>query len=320
VSSTPGERSIELIYELKTRARMVEPDHVARYARAVRSISESTGYHLEVEQPLERTPPGFGEVEEDPLEPFYAAIGCAMLALPVLGTVAAVIIAFVAVRRLNRRRAAQEAARAAAAPPAAPPAGCPRCGAVTPPDTRFCSACGTALAGPAIGAARRGSGFALEAVIAVGCGLLLLPTIGIVAAVFIPNFIDALGKARQKRTLADMQIIAANLEDHLAREGHYPSSAGDDETAATTGETGEIGVPHDLPTLDAWEHPFRYVCWRNEPAASGCDDYRLASAGADGEFEHDDFADYLGEPTERTGVDRDLVLGPEGVIQGPADP
>ena len=307
VSSTPSERSIELVYELKTRARMVEPEHLARYARALRAMNGSTGYHLEIEQPLERAP---GTAEEDPLEPLYMAIGCAVLALPPLGLAAAVVAVVVVVRRQRRRR---REAEAAAVHGETSLAACPSCGAVTPPGTRFCPACGTALARPA--AAAGGGGAVMGALVAVGCGLLLIPSIGILAAIFIPNFIDALGKARQKRTLADMRVIASNLEEHRVREGYYPVSAG----SVLAEIEGEIGVPHDLPTLDAWKHPLRYVCRRTDPDASGCDDYRLASAGSDGEFEHDDLAGYPGESTERSDSTRDLVLGPEGVIQGPAD-
>ena len=315
VSSTPRERSIELVYELKTRARMVEPEHVARYARALEAMIGSTGYHLEVEQPLERTPPGFGEAK-DPLEPLYTTIGCFVIAAPPLGLVVAVVIAIVAVRRLNRRRSALATQRAAVAP-AAPPAACPRCGGVTPPGARFCAGCGA----PVVAASAPASGGGAEPVVtviavAVG-GLMLVGVIGIIAALVIPNFIDALGKARQKRTLADMRVIAANLEDHRARNGRYPASTADDVAAVIA---DEIGVHHDLPTLDAWKNPLRYVCWRTDRGVTGCDDYRLASAGADGAFEHDDLADYPGETFERNDVDRDLVLGPEGVIQGPADP
>ena len=44
------------------------------------------------------------------------------------------------------------------------------------------------------------------------------------------------------------------------------------------------------------------------------------SAGADGEFEHEDPADYPGDPTDRYDFDRDLVFGPGGLVQGAGGP
>jgi type II secretory pathway pseudopilin PulG len=147
-------------------------------------------------------------------------------------------------------------------------------------------------------------------------GFILIGFIGIVAALLIPNFIDALGKARQKRTVADLHAIAAGLDAYYASEGRYPEAATAAELAATLTEAGLLTA---TPVLDGWKHPLGYTCWPGEPGADGCDDYRLASAGADGEFEHENLADYPGETTERSDFTRDIVRGPEGLIQGPGD-
>lgn len=313
VASTPGERSIELVYELETRARMVEPEGVARYARALRSTLGATGYSLQSDQPLERSP----AKAEDPLEPLYVAIGCAVLAAFPLALLTAVVVLLVIVRRRNRRLR-EETPMGTQTPPRLA-ATCPRCGAATSPGTRFCAACGSALDSTttAAKAGKGGAGPIVAVLAAVGCGVVAIAFIGIIAAILIPNFIDALGKAKQKRTVADMRLIATGLESYRATEGSYPDVATAGELAAVLEEAGLLT---ETPTADGWKHPLGYTCWQSDPSADGCDDYRLGSPAADGEFEHPDLGDYPPATTERSDFTRDIVYGPEGVVQAPGEP
>jgi type II secretory pathway pseudopilin PulG len=211
---------------------------------------------------------------------------------------------------------------AARAPAAAPgsPAACPRCGAVIPPGARYCTACGAGLARPAAATARAGggAGVAFGVVAAVAAVFLAIAFTGIIAAILIPNFLDALNKARQKRTVEESLAISAALEAYYAAERSYPEAATAADLAATLVAAG--AAEPGIATVDGWERPFRYACWRNGPLASGCDEYRLVSAGADGEFEHEDPADYPGDPTDRYDFDRDLVFGPGGLVQGAGGP
>lgn len=146
-------------------------------------------------------------------------------------------------------------------------------------------------------------------VLGLGCAAVAVVLGGIVAAIFIPNFTDALQKAKQKRTMSDLQELSGAIESY--REEH----AGRVPEAASIDELAEAIVPDYLGEMirtDAWENPLVYACW-SEALPSGpdgaCDTYRLISPGRDGELELDDPAAYDVAPFERSEYDRDLVVG-----------
>ena len=154
---------------------------------------------------------------------------------------------------------------------------CPHCGAPYPAGATYCASCGMALTA---GAKRsdRGLKTILIVVGAGGCLLLLIAVLGIVAALVIPNFLDALQKAKQKRTVADMRSISTALESYRADNNKYPSGDGAQVAPllASRGYQGQL--------QDGWKRPLRYTCLSTSD--EGCISYELASGGRDGTFEH----------------------------------
>jgi general secretion pathway protein G len=180
---------------------------------------------------------------------------------------------------------------------------CPYCGSAYPEGATYCGTCGQPLAdAPARGAAKPDRTVKTIVWIAVagGCLLVALAVAGILAALIIPNFLDALQKAKQKRTVADMRALATALESARADAGHYPAVDG----AAALG-TALAGHGYSGNGQDGWKHPLRYTCLQKED--DGCASYELASGGRDGAFEHAP-GEYPQESFDATAYDSDIVM------------
>ena len=192
---------------------------------------------------------------------------------------------------------------------------CEHCGSPVEDQVTVCASCGKPALAPGAGPAKKGGRGPIIALV-LGCGCLgALVVVGIVAAIFIPNFLDALHKGRQRRTMGDLRQVGVALANYATDNDSltYPA-------AASVGELGPLLVPEYttvVPTQDAWQHPILYACWQEDPASEGCDTFRLASPGRDGLFEHEDLRDYGGEAFAPTDYDRDLVFAVAGLVQYP---
>ncbi len=178
---------------------------------------------------------------------------------------------------------------------------CPYCGTPYPAGATYCGTCGQPVAAAgAPGAAKPDKTLKTIVWIAVagGCLLVAIAVAGIVAAIFIPNFLDALQKAKQKRTIADVRTIATTLESVREDDGSYPMASG---------ELGSRLSTHGVktPLEDGWKHPLRYTCL--QPGPNSCESYELASAGRDGVFEHQP-GEYPQESFDTTAYDSDIVM------------
>jgi general secretion pathway protein G len=151
-------------------------------------------------------------------------------------------------------------------------------------------------------------------VLGAGCAVGAIVFGGIVAAIFIPNFLEALQKAKQKRTMADLRVWGAVLEDYrLEHDGEVPAAGTVEELAGVLGLDGA-----DTPaTTDAWQHPLRFACWSTAPEGGGCDTYRLVSAGRDGVFENEDPALYEPGTFRLVDFDADLVVQDGAFVRYP---
>jgi general secretion pathway protein G len=158
----------------------------------------------------------------------------------------------------------------------------------------------------------KGGKFALWGIlIAVGC-FVSVAILGIIAAIFIPNFVDALNKAKVKRSMADMREVNVALADYASEYGSYPDADSMDALALALRKENDT----TFPRLDGWQRPFRYACL--ERRGAGCFSYGLASAGRDGVFEHENLRDYSENQLPREEYDRDLVALDSVFIQYPA--
>ena len=98
--------------------------------------------------------------------------------------------------------------------------------------------------------------------------LIVVAIIGILAAMLIPNLIDAMQKAKQKRTVADIRITGTAMMAWLSDEVGA-AAAGQTATsvdlssykAITRADLSGLLVPYYIevvPRLDGWKTPYQY--------------------------------------------------------------
>ena len=161
--------------------------------------------------------------------------------------------------------------------------------------------------------------------------LIVVAIIGIIAALLVPNFIDALQKAKQKRTVGDERdwgVAAMSwLTDQL---GAAAAGAGSsvDIGAEWTGSTTLTAIESQLvpryiqevPDLDGWKQPFQYDLNITRPGSarvvlvkSGGRDSTLAANG-------DPTGTYSVGSFEPTDYDQDIIWGDGFFIRWPEKP
>jgi len=142
--------------------------------------------------------------------------------------------------------------------------------------------------------------------IAVGCGCLVvfLAVAGIVAAILIPNLVDSMEKAKQKRTIADIRTVGTAWLSWLADQEEPGTWAGSESPSAA--EMAEILVPdyvREVPVTDGWGHEIRYTVSRTKFASEIF--FTVTSPGRDGLFE--DPPPKNDRPFPATEYDYDIV-------------
>ena len=103
--------------------------------------------------------------------------------------------------------------------------------------------------------------------------LIVVAIIGIIAAVAIPNLMNAVDKSRQKRTMSDQRSISTALEAYAVDTARYP--LGTSSWAALK----PVVNPHfirDPPDVDGWNNG-----WDAATTADGSE-YTISSLGKDG--------------------------------------
>jgi prepilin-type N-terminal cleavage/methylation domain-containing protein len=108
--------------------------------------------------------------------------------------------------------------------------------------------------------------------------LIVVAIIGIIAALLIPNFLDALQKAKQKRTVADVRNIGTAMFSWLTDQvgaAAAGASASDVNLSSygsvlTAAQVGSVLVPQymqDIPGADGWKTPYDYYLNTANPLA-----------------------------------------------------
>lgn len=182
---------------------------------------------------------------------------------------------------------------------------------------RPCAACGSPTNGaPRPVLARGGTNVAAIAIAVVFVGLFAVFIAGIVAAIAIPNYLTALQRTKQKRTMADIRTVATAVEAYATDHNQYPKASSIEELRPLL----EPKYVATLPSTDGWTHGLRYECW---PAES-CRSYAIAGPGKDGKFDETSLAAYKQATTQ--AFDCDIVLAngafvvyPDGVQQAGSD-
>jgi len=138
-------------------------------------------------------------------------------------------------------------------------------------------------------------------------------TAGIVAAIAIPNLINAINRGRAKRTMTDLRTVGTAIEMYrIDHERLPPPSDSMVEVSALSSALVPAYIK-SLPTEDAWKHPLMY--W------SDGKHYRLISQGRDGAAARDWSATVEGTATDPAAddivyVDGEFLSAPEPVHRG----
>lgn len=188
---------------------------------------------------------------------------------------------------------------------------CPLCGSQTPRG-QFCASCGKSLQLSA--AAKRDKRLILIP-LAIGCSFFAIAGLGMFAAILIPNFTDALQKAKQKRTVADLRNYGTAWQSWAVDQGLGLQELGEAQEFYDLAELQPLDwqelesrlVPYYLSEMtptDGWSNPLE--------AYADLETGRLAlrSAGRDGVFD-DESIPVAGFTT--TDYDQDIVWA-EGVF------
>jgi type II secretion system protein G len=116
--------------------------------------------------------------------------------------------------------------------------------------------------------------------------LIVVAIIGIIVAIAIPNLLNAIQRAKQKRTMADMRSIGTAAEAYAVDTNRYPAAAGwaypsgvSFPTGTFTSAIANVLSPtyiRTIPLKDGWNSWFLYTSFNNNL------DYAIASGGKDG--------------------------------------
>ena len=155
--------------------------------------------------------------------------------------------------------------------------------------------------------------------------LIVVAIIGIIAALLIPNFLDALQKAKQKRTVGDMRNAGTAkmswLTDAASAAAAGQATDFDFSSYAGTGWVEDAAViegllrPRYLQVLtrnDGWAHSFEYKLNTGEPLAE-----RVMAIRSRGRDDVADGATYTGGPFASTEYDNDIVWADGFFVQWP---
>lgn len=96
--------------------------------------------------------------------------------------------------------------------------------------------------------------------------LIVVAIIGIIAAIAIPNLLDAIERSRQKRSTGEIKSMAGAMQTYSTDYGGYPNNAltGDPNTT-WPGQVDAVGSPTIVPDLiqavpsaDGWGVPYAF--------------------------------------------------------------
>jgi len=156
--------------------------------------------------------------------------------------------------------------------------------------------------------------------------LIVVAIIGIIAALLIPNFLDALQKAKQKRTVADMRntgtAMFSWLTDQVGAAAAGAAGTVDMSSYVSIDETyldSTKGlVPQymqDVPALDGWKNAYEYYLNTENPLAQQV--MAIRSLGRD---KTEETASYSVTSFEPTDYDQDIVWADGFFVRWPQKP
>jgi len=105
--------------------------------------------------------------------------------------------------------------------------------------------------------------------------LIVVAIIGIIAAIAIPNLLNAIDRGKQKRTMADMRSIGTAIESYAVDNNFYPKNMANAPAATISGYVSPIYIK-TVPTTDGWNN-----AWDCDSSATGSQ-YTITSPAKDG--------------------------------------
>jgi type II secretion system protein G len=152
--------------------------------------------------------------------------------------------------------------------------------------------------------------------------LIVVAIVGILAAIAIPNYLSAIVRSKQRRTMVDMRTIATAWESRMVETNRYNAAAagyqGIDQPVDVDLLEGALAPTYCklIPKFDGWSHPF--LCFTDAAWGGGsrANKYAIISPGAD------NILDPSVAPGPTTSYDCDIIFSagvflvyPEGVQQ-----
>jgi type II secretion system protein G len=114
--------------------------------------------------------------------------------------------------------------------------------------------------------------------------LVVMAIIAVLAAIAIANYLNALHRARQKRTMSDIRSIAQAWEARAAENRSYNAAGMTFPDAMTYSSVEAILVPQfmkSVPPFDGWGNPLEF--------GGGERTYAIRAPGGDGVYEGDSY-------------------------------
>ncbi|HXH29040.1 MAG TPA: prepilin-type N-terminal cleavage/methylation domain-containing protein [Candidatus Polarisedimenticolia bacterium] len=105
--------------------------------------------------------------------------------------------------------------------------------------------------------------------------LIVVAIIGIIAAIAIPNLLNAIDRGKQKRTMADMRSIGTAIESYAVDNNRYPLNYSNATAATISVDVSPIYIK-TVPTTDGWQNQ-----WDVDSDATGST-YTITSIAKDG--------------------------------------
>jgi prepilin-type N-terminal cleavage/methylation domain-containing protein len=142
--------------------------------------------------------------------------------------------------------------------------------------------------------------------------LIVVAIIGLLAAMLIPNLLDALQKTKQKKTMADSRLAGVGMMSWLTDQATAGAAGQSLGASFDLGVYNSIGydelvsvlVPtylQELPQRDGWKKDYDYYL---DTTASGKQVMAIRSAGQGGDYETDVYRVGAFEPTDYA---RDII-------------
>ncbi len=132
--------------------------------------------------------------------------------------------------------------------------------------------------------------------------LIVVAIIGIIAAIAIPNLLNAVQRDKQKRTMSDIRAVAVAVELYQTDQNSYPEAAASSTVSDVRGFL-EPQYTSAVPVSDGWGYPLVYSGSRAS--------YTIISYGRNRQQD----LPYTGGATERFWAD--IVYSDGGFVQWP---